>query len=238
MSLALELVLKALDGASATLAGDAKTPGKIQRVRIVPIAQALQSEYLALNPPNAQSVITLDCDDPVWLERLHLEPIARPTIAVIDRDTDHAHLIYLLADPVHRNQGSRRGPIRLAENAAAGLKIRFSARGANQTLIRNPLRADSRFKSVCRPEQLWKLQELMDAGHDSPIPIAPYNCSAQFSALQSERGKASGRVRTRQNRDRDLQIVSLSRQGLSTRQIAREVQISYSRVSRILKRDS
>jgi hypothetical protein len=115
-------------------------------LRVRPRATALQRRYIQLNGPAAYAWLQFDVDRPGAFEMIEFGGhVPLPTIITVNPATTHAHVGYLLFEPVTRFAGSRESPLHYLAAVERGLRRRLGAdRAYNGLITQNPLHPDWR----------------------------------------------------------------------------------------------
>lgn len=105
--------------------------------RMAPAA-AWERPFIQVNPEHQIAVDLHDCDNPLTLGRFFDGPA--PSWTVTNARTRHAHVSYVLTDPVARHDGARLKPWAFYCDVHAGLTVRLGGDPAYAGLLtRNPL---------------------------------------------------------------------------------------------------
>ncbi|WP_299310837.1 replication initiation protein [uncultured Halomonas sp.] len=105
--------------------------------------RAAQSRYIQPNGPTQLRWLLYDVDRPGaaldWSER-NAPP---PTITAMNHANGHAHLLYLLEEPVCKSEAARPEPLRYAAAVDCALREKLDAdQGYSGLIVKNPLRRD------------------------------------------------------------------------------------------------
>jgi hypothetical protein len=124
-------------------------------------ASAMRRPYIQPNSPNETHCLVFDVDRPAaaidW-EDLQCPP---PSIITRNPENGHAHLVYLLAVPVHHNHTSRKNPIRYLAAVEAALRDKLVADPAYSGLLtKNPIHP--RWEVLLRQANPYDLAWLAD----------------------------------------------------------------------------
>lgn len=106
--------------------------------------RAAQSRYIQPNGPTQLRWLLYDVDRPGaaldWSER-NAPP---PTITAMNHANGHAHLLYLLEEPVCKSPNGRPEPLRYAAAVDCALRAKLEAdEGYSGLIVKNPLRRDA-----------------------------------------------------------------------------------------------
>ena len=96
-------------------------------LHIRPRSQALRSSYIQLNAPSDFCFLPFDIDRAQAAFAWDEANLPAPNIIVANPGNGHAHLIYMLADPVHALAQSRSKPLRYLADIERGMIRRMEA---------------------------------------------------------------------------------------------------------------
>ncbi|HBN9772285.1 replication initiation protein [Pseudomonas aeruginosa] len=108
----------------------------------LPVADALTHQLIQPNTAKRMVCLAFDVDRPAaaidWSDR----NAPAPTMTVMNPANGHAHLVYLLADPVPVSDASRIKPVRYLAAIQEGIRRSLDAdRGYAGLIVKNPLHA-------------------------------------------------------------------------------------------------
>ena len=102
--------------------------------------KAAKARYIQPNGPTQLRWLLYDVDRPGAALDWHDLNAPPPTIAVMNPRNGHAHLLYLLEEPVCKSPAGRSGPLRYAAAVDCALREKLDAdRGYSGLICKNPL---------------------------------------------------------------------------------------------------
>ena len=164
-------------------------------------AKAWTKPYLELNAANSFPAVILDCDDPeaavhAWLHG----KVCEPSWIVTNRESNHFHVVWNLAVPIHRYPEARPAPLRLFRRVAEFYQHAMHGdAGYPGVLTRNPMaRADPSTVTTWgrrEPYELAELARVIPLGWRAPTVTRAgigRNCDL-FAALMRWAGRSENR---------------------------------------------
>ncbi len=123
--------------------------------------KAIERRYIEPNHPYRKHWLCYDVDRPGAGFDWQFLDCPAPNLSVINRENQHAHLLYGLGIPIHTNPQARDKPLRYAAAIDCALKDKLRAdAGYSGLIVKNPLHRD--WNVITWEDRLYDLSWLAD----------------------------------------------------------------------------